>query len=192
MRLRLAESADAPAVAAIYAPYVTASAVSFETEAPDEGEMRSRIDAVAGSYPWIVAEEDGALLGYAYASAFRSRPAYRFAVETTVYLAHGAEGRGIGRRLYTLLLTTLEAQGFTQAIAAITLPNHASLKLHRSLGFAEAGVYTQVGYKLGQWRSVALWQRPLARALEHPEEPRPLSAVWHEPFAADGYGQDNG
>ena len=178
MKLRLAESADASAVAAIYAPYVTASAVSFETEAPDEGEMRSRIDAVAGSYPWIVAEEDGALLGYAYASAFRSRPAYRFAVETTVYLAHGAEGRGIGRRLYTLLLTTLEAQGFTQAIAAITLPNEASVRLHEAFGFAQAGAYRQVGYKLGEWRSVGLWQRALAPLADPPAEPKPFAAFW--------------
>ena len=181
MRIRLAAAGDAAAVAEIYAPYVTASAISFETEAPDEAEMRSRIEGVAGCYPWIVAELDGALLGYAYASAFRARPAYRFAAESTVYLAERAQRRGIGRRLYAILLRTLELQGFTQAIAAITLPNHASLKLHETLGFVEAGVYSRVGYKLGQWHSVALWQRALAPALDRPEEPRPLATVWREP-----------
>ena len=183
MRLRLATAVDAAAVADIYAPYVSATAVSFETEAPDAAEMRDRIEAVAGRYPWIVAEEDGALLGYAYASAFRSRAAYRFAVESTVYVAERAQRRGIGRRLYELLLWTLEAQGFTQAIAAITLPNQASLMLHQSLGFAEAGVYRHVGFKLGQWRSVALWQRTLAPLFDHPQEPRPLAEVWREPAA---------
>lgn len=181
MRLRLATAHDAAAVADIYAPYVTASAVSFETEAPDEAEMRSRIEAVANRYPWIVAEEEGELLGYAYGSAFRARAAYRFAVETTVYVAERAQRRGLGRHLYEALLPTLEAQGFTQAIAAITLPNHGSLKLHESLGFTEAGVYRHVGFKLGEWRSVALWQRAVGPLLDRPEEPRPLAEVWREP-----------
>lgn len=180
MRLRLATPDDAAAITEIYAPYVAASAVSFETEVPDESEMRGRIEAGAGRYPWIVAEEGKAVLGYAYASAFRARAAYRFSVETTVYVAQDAQRRGIGRLIYATLLPTLEAQGFTQAIAAITLPNHASLKLHEWLGFTEAGVYRNVGFKLGEWRSVALWQRALAPLLDRPEEPRPLREVWDE------------
>jgi L-amino acid N-acyltransferase YncA len=176
--LRAATAGDASAVAEIYAAYVEGSAVSFELEAPNAGEMRSRIDAVAGDYPWIVAEAaDGSLAGYAYACPFRPRAAYRFAVETTVYLRPGATGLGLGGRLYRPLLATLEAQGFTQAIAAIALPNEASVRLHERLGFAHAGTYAKVGYKLGRWLDVGLWQRALAPGREPPPEPLPLTAV---------------
>jgi len=178
VKVRLATGDDASAIASIYAPYVTASVVSFETEAPDQAEMRARIEAGGGLYPWLVAHDAGAIAGYAYAAAFRARRAYRFAVETTVYVADGRQGQGIGRLLYTSLLPVLEAQGFTQAIAAITLPNEASLRLHETLGFERAGTYRQVGFKLGEWRSVDLWQRTLAPLSAHPAEPRPFSAVW--------------
>lgn len=178
LTLRAATPADAAALAAIYAPYVTGSAITFELEAPDAAEMRARMEAVAGRYPWIVAEAgDGRLAGYAYACPFRARAAYRFAVETTLYLAPEATGRGLGTALYRPLLETLEAQGFTQAIAAIALPNEASVRLHERLGFAHAGTYAQVGYKLGRWLDVGLWQRALAPVGEAPREPLPLSAL---------------
>jgi phosphinothricin acetyltransferase len=174
MKPRAATPADAAAIAEIYAPFVTGSAVSFETEPPGEAAMRARIEAGGELYPWLVGEaEDGSLLGYAYAARFRDRPAYRFAVETSVYLRSGAGGRGLGRRLYQPLLAMLEAQGFTQAIAAITLPNEASVRLHERLGFERAGIYRQVGWKLGAWHDVGLWQKALAKAGAPPEEPRP-------------------
>jgi phosphinothricin acetyltransferase len=176
MRLRAATPDDAAAIADIYAPFVTASAVSFETEPPDAPAMRARIEAGGRLYPWLVGEaEDGGLVGYAYAARFRDRPAYRFAVETSVYLRAGAGGCGLGGRLYEPLLAMLEAQGFTQAIAAITLPNESSVRLHERLGFERAGVYRQVGWKLGAWHDVGLWQRRLAEAPSPPEEPRPFS-----------------
>jgi phosphinothricin acetyltransferase len=179
VRTRRATADDAAAIASIYAPYVRASVVSFETEAPDEAEMRSRIEALGDLYPWLVAcGEEGEVLGYAYACAFRSRPAYRFTVETTVYVADGAHRRGVGGMLYGALLPLLEAQGFTQAIGAITIPNQASVRLHEALGFARAGTYEKVGFKLGAWRSVGLWQRALAPITARPEEPKPVSAVW--------------
>lgn len=172
MKLRAATPEDAEAIAHIYAPFVTGSAVSFETEPPDPAAMRARIEAGADLYPWLVGEsEDGSLLGYAYAARFRERPAYRFAVETSVYLRPEAVGQGLGRRLYEPLLASLEAQGFTQAIAAISLPNEASVRLHEKLGFERAGVYRQVGWKLGAWHDVGLWQRALAPAGTPPEEP---------------------
>jgi len=181
VRVRRATADDAAAIASIYAPYVRASVVSFETEAPDAAEIRDRIVALGDLYPWLVAcDEDGAVRGYAYGCAFRTRPAYRFSVETTVYVADGAHGRGIGTLLYRALLALLEAQGFTQAIGAITVPNEASIALHESLGFARAGTYEKVGFKLGDWRSVGLWQRPLAAMAARPEEPRPVSAVWSD------------
>lgn len=181
VKLRLAVPGDAAAISRIYAPYVTGTAISFETEAPDEGEIAARMAAGAGLYPWLVAcDEDAAILGYTYAAAFRARRAYRFAVETTVYIANDAHGQGVGSALYRALLATVEAQGFTQAIGAITLPNEASLRLHAAHGFHQAGVYEEVGYKLGAWLSVALWQRSLAPASAAPAEPRPVSDVWRE------------
>ena len=181
MRLRLATADDAAAIASLYAPYVIDSAVSFETEPPDEAEMGTRIAAGGDLYPWLVATEGaGEPLGYAYACAFRARRAYRFSVETTVYVAPHAHGRGVGRSLYAALLPLLEAQGFTQAIAAITLPNAASVRLHEAMGFAQAGVYREVGWKLGEWRSVGLWQRSLAPLSEAPEEPRPFAPYWRD------------
>jgi phosphinothricin acetyltransferase len=179
VRTRRATADDAAAIASIYAPYVRATVVSFETEAPDPAEMRRRIEALGDLYPWLVAcGDEGEVLGYAYACAFRARPAYRFTVETTVYVADGAHRRGIGSLLYRPLLALLEAQGFTQAIGAITIPNEASVRLHEALGFARAGTYEKVGFKLGEWRSVGLWQRPLAAMAARPEEPKPVSGVW--------------
>ena len=178
MRIRLAAADDSAALAAIYAPYVTETIVSFETDAPDAAEMADRIAAGGDLYPWLVAEEDGALLGYASASRFRPREAYRFSVETSVYLAPAAIGHGTGRRLYRTLLETLSAQGFTQAIGAITLPNPASVALHEALGFVHAGTYNEVGYKLGGWHSVGLWQRALAPPADPPADPKPVTAVW--------------
>ncbi len=181
MRLRLATAHDAAAIAAIYAPYVTDSAVSFETEPPGETETRARIAAGGELHPWLIAcDDDGGVLGYAYATAFRARRAYRFTVETSVYLDQAAQGRGIGRRLYAALLGLLEAQRFTPAIAAITLPNPASVRLHEALGFAQAGVYRDVGHKLGEWRSVGLWQRALAPMAADPKEPRPFATIWQD------------
>lgn len=182
MKPRAATPDDAAAIADIYAPFVTGSAVSFETDPPDTEAMRARIEAGGDLYPWIVGEaEDGSLLGYAYAARFRDRPAYRFTVETSVYLRADAGGRGLGRRLYEPLLAMLDAQGFTQAIAAITLPNEASVRLHERLGFERAGVYHQVGWKLGGWHDVGLWQRMLAPAGTPPVEPEARSFADFQP-----------
>jgi L-amino acid N-acyltransferase YncA len=180
LTIRLAKIEDASAIAAIYAPYVSGSIVSFETEAPNEAEMRRRIGAGGTLHPWLIACDEGRPLGFAYASAFRPRHAYRFTVETSVYLDGEAQGRGIGQALYRRLLPLLEAQGFTQAIAAISLPNDASVRLHEKLGFTLAGTYRDVGYKLGGWRSVGLWQRALAPPREPPPEPRSFGEFWED------------
>lgn len=179
IRLRAATPADASQIAAIYAPYVAASAVSFETEPPSAQTMRRRMEAADGLYPWIVATPDGSdvLLGYAYATRFREREAYRFCVETTVYVAGDAHRQGVGRLLYDALLDTLREQEFTQAIAAITLPNEPSIALHEAVGFRRAGVYREVGYKQGRWMDVGLWQCSLAEPQNPPVEPRPFSEV---------------
>ncbi len=177
--LRAAVPADAASILAIYAPYVVASAVSFELEPPSVKEMKARIVGAEDKYPWIVAvdQESDVILGYAYATAFRVRLAYRFAVETSIYIAGNFQGQGVGRMLYPALLATLREQGYTQAIAAITLPNDTSIKLHEGVGFKRAGVYREVGYKNNRWLDVGLWQRELDEPSVPPAEVKTFSSV---------------
>jgi phosphinothricin acetyltransferase len=176
--IRLATAADAEAIAAIYRPYVEGSAISFELDAPDGAEMERRIvGSEPGLYPWLVVEDDARILGFANSSAFRTRRAYRWCVETGIYLDRDACGRGLGRALLGRLLELLERQGFVSAIGAIALPNQASVKLHEALGFAHAGTYRGVGFKLGEWLDVGLWQKDLAPRLADPAEPLPFSSV---------------
>lgn len=179
--LRPATAADARAIAAIYAPYVLSGTVSFEEEAPDTRAMARRMAASEGLYPWIVAagegggkgaDGSGAVLAYAYATRFRDRPAYRYVVETSIYVAGPAQGGGVGRLLYDALLDTLTAQGFTQAFGVIALPNDASIRLHEAVGFRRAGHFREVGYKHGRWLDVGYWQRELNPAAVPPVEPR--------------------
>ncbi|MDB5697754.1 MAG: family N-acetyltransferase [Alphaproteobacteria bacterium] len=177
IRLRPATSDDAAAIASIYAPFVSDSAISFETDPPDAAEIAARIRAADASYPWLVASEEGRILGYAYASRFRAREAYRFSVETSVYVLPAAQRRGLATRLYRELIDTLVAQGFTQAMAAIGLPNQASVLFHEAFGFENTGIYRKAGYKLGRWHDVGLWQRPLAGTEVPPREPRKLSEL---------------
>jgi L-amino acid N-acyltransferase YncA len=178
MEIRHATEADAAAIAAIYRPYVERSLISFEEAAPDADEMRQRIIGDGnGLHPWLVAEDDDVLLGYAASSPFRSRPAYRWTVETGIYLADAAKGCGVGRALLSSLLDLLERQGFVAAIGAIALPNPTSVRLHEKLGFVHNGTYRQVGFKMGTWLDVGLWQKELAPRLAAPAEPLPLVAV---------------
>ena len=177
MLVRLAALADAPALAAIYRPYVENSRISFEESAPDDAEMARRIAGEApGLYPGMVAEEDGRPLGFASSSPFRSPPAYRWTVVTGVYIAADAQGRGLGRLLLSGLLELLERQGFVAAIGAIALPNAPSVRLHEALGFTRSGTYRGVGFKCGEWIDVGLWQRELAARTADPAEPRPFGA----------------
>lgn len=178
--LRPARPDDAAAIAAIYAPHVLIGTASFETDAPDAAAMRERMAGAGGLYPWLVAtggEETGGVLAFAYATAYATRPAYRWVVESTVYVADAAQRQGAGRLLYAALVDTLRAQGFTQAVARIALPNEASIKLHETVGFRRAGVLREVGWKSGQWIDVGLWQCELAEPARPPAEPRPFAEV---------------
>lgn len=177
--IRLAEDEDAAAIAAIYRPYVEDSRISFEESAPGAEEMRHRLTGdLPGYYPWLVGEEDGRMLGYAASSAFRTRPAYRWTVETGIYLAAGQQGRGIGRALLSALLGLLEHQGYVAAIGAIALPNDPSVALHEKLGFTNTGTYRGVGFKFGEWLDVGLWQKQLAPRTATPAEPRPYAGLF--------------
>lgn len=166
--LRPVEAADAPAIAAIYAHYVGQSVATFEEVAPDAAEMGRRIAATATTYPWLVAEADGMILGYAYGRSYHVRAAYRWTCETSIYLAHDRRGRGLGRQLYGALLERLSARGFVSAIACITMPNPESTVFHEQLGFKAVGMMPGIGFKFGAWRDVGYWQLALG---PHPVPP---------------------
>lgn len=159
--IRLARPEDADAIAAIYAPFVRETHVSFETEPPAAEEMRRRIERARDFAPWLVHATDGSLDGYACGGRFHERAAYRWTVETSVYVEPARRRRGVGRALVTTLLDLLERQGFRTALAIISLPNDASVALYESLGFRPAGLLTAAGFKLGRWWDVGRWSRPL-------------------------------
>jgi len=159
---------DAAACAAIYAPHVEGSSVSFEERAPDAAEMAARIERYGQSHAWLVAEHEGQVVGYAYATAFNERPAYRWSASVSVYVDEAARGVGVGRALYEALFERLRERGFRMACAGITLPNEASVGLHESLGFERIGVNRSIGWKHGAWRDVGWFQLQLAPAGEGP------------------------
>ncbi|HSC21713.1 MAG TPA: GNAT family N-acetyltransferase [Solirubrobacterales bacterium] len=164
---------DAAACAAIYAPHVEESPVSFEERAPDAGEMAARIERYGAGHAWLVAEREGKVSGYAYATAFNERPAYRWSTSVSVYVAEEARGEGVGRALYEALFDRLHERGFRMACAGITLPNEASVGLHERLGFELVGVNREIGWKQGAWRDVGWYQLELSPAAPGaPPEPR--------------------
>jgi L-amino acid N-acyltransferase YncA len=164
-------AADAAACAEIYAPSVLSGVASFEEEAPDAAEMRRRIEATSERYPWLVDERDGAVAGYAYGTVHRTRRAYRWVVEVTVYVDPRRQRSGVGRQLYEALLPLLARQRLQVAVAGITLPNDASVALHEAVGFQPVGIYRDFGYKFGAWHDVGWWQARLAPVTAAPQEP---------------------
>ena len=161
--IRASQASDLPAIRAIYAHQVEHGTGTFELDIPNEAEMHARRDAVlAKGWPWLVAELDGEVLGYAYANQYRPRRAYRFCLEDSIYLAEHARGRQLGTRLLTELITRCEALGARQMLACIgDSANLGSIKLHQRLGFEHCGVLKSSGWKHGAWRDVVLMQRPL-------------------------------
>jgi L-amino acid N-acyltransferase YncA len=152
---------DAVACAAIYAPNVTEGLASLEERAPEPREMAERIRIISATYPWLVAEIDGDVAGYAYGSRHHDRAAYRWSADVTVYISAAHHRRGVGRVLYGALIALLERQGVYELCAGVTLPNEASVGLHESLGFVPVGVYRDVAFKFGCWYSVGWWQMSL-------------------------------
>lgn len=169
MLIRAATEADAPALLAIYRPFVESTAVSFEEVVPSPEEFAARIAKCVKGWQWLVAERNGECAGYAYASSHRERSAYRWSVEVSAYVHPRHRRQGIGHALYERLLQDLAAKGFCNAYAGIALPNEPSIALHRRVGFEPVGVFRSVGRKLGRWHDVAWYQRvlreqPLAEA----------------------------
>jgi L-amino acid N-acyltransferase YncA len=174
LSVRLATPDDGPACAAVYAPYVTGTAVSFELAPPDGAEVADRIERTIARTPWVVVEVDGVVRGYAYAGRFRDRPAYDWAAETTVYVDAAFQGRGLGRAAMRAVLAILRLQGFHTAIAGITPPNPASVGLHRRLGFERIGLFEEVGWKDGAWHGVEFLGLELSPPLPATAPIRPL------------------
>ena len=175
--IRLATERDAEQVAAIYAPNVTDSIISFELEPPTAHQMRRRIQDTLQRYPWLVCERQGRVLGYTYAGAHGSRAAYQWSVDVSVYVHQQAHRRGVGRALYASLFAALKLQGFYNAYAGATLPNPASVGLHESVGFRAVGVYRGVGYKLGGWHDVVWWHVQLRERQTDPAPPTDLPSI---------------
>jgi L-amino acid N-acyltransferase YncA len=171
--VRDASERDAEACAAIYAPYVRDTAITFESDPPPPERMAERIAAAARTHAWLVLEDSGRVVGYAYGGPYKERPAYRWSCEVSVYLERGRRRTGGGRALYEVLLPRLADRGFRTAVAGMTLPNEASAGLHRALGFEPVGTYRRIGWKHGAWHDVAWVQRPITPPGEDPPaEPR--------------------
>ena len=161
LNIRQASLADAPALLAIYAPHIESAPVSFETVVPAVEEFAGRIAKSLSKWQWLVAERDGVIAGYAYGSTHRERAAYRFSVEVSAYLDPRFHRQGIGSALYARLFEDLIAKGYCTAFAGITVPNDASIGMHRSVGFEMIGVFRNVGWKFDRWHDVAWMQRTL-------------------------------
>ena len=163
--IRPARPEDAAAIAAIYAPFVIGGTVSFETEAPDARQMRARMAASDGLYPWLVAELDGRVAAYAYAARWRTRAAYDHTLESTIYVDKACAGRGIAKPLYLELLRELKSRGVHAVVGCIALPNDASVALHEKCGFVQVARFPQVGRKFERWVDVGFWQATLTQNL---------------------------
>ncbi|QJD80776.1 arsinothricin resistance N-acetyltransferase ArsN1 family B [Spirosoma rhododendri] len=170
MVIRFATPDDAAALLAIYGPYVTDSIISFEYDVPTVAEFRGRIEAIQQQFPYLVAEVDGRVLGYAYASRHMDRMAYQWSVNTSVYVHPDGHRQGIARQLYTRLLDLLRQQGYHNAYAGITLPNPASEAFHASMGFTPVGTYRNIGYKFGAWHDV-IWLSLLLQPYQNDPAP---------------------
>ena len=169
MVIRPATVSDVSAMLAIYEPIVRETAISFELDPPGLADYEARVSKYSAGWAWVVAELNGEVLGYAYGSSHRERAAYRWSTETSAYVALGARKQGVGTRLYEALLAVLGDQGYCNAYAGVTLPNEASVALHRSVGFSPIGTFPSVGRKFNKWHDVAWFHRRL-RQLPPEEE----------------------
>jgi phosphinothricin acetyltransferase len=177
--IRCAENSDAAAIAAIYAPYVRDTPVSFEIEPPTAEIMRQRIATTLATHPWLVADHGGEIVGFACAGKHSERAGYRWTVDVTVYVSGARRHIGVGRALYAVLLDVLRRQGFRSAFAEIVLPNSGSVRLHETAGFKPVGIHHDVGFKLGAWRDIGYWRLGLAEGSASPAELIPF-AIFRE------------
>ncbi len=177
LKIRPATKSDAAAVSAIYAPFVRDTAISFEYTPPSVEEMRERIREISVGHPFLVAEQDRRVVGYAYATSHRKREAYRWACETSVFVDHDHRRKGVAKALYGAIIRILRLQGFCLAFAIITLPNPPSVAFHESMGFRHVATYKSIGFKLGFWRDTGWWRLELRHGPARPEAPTPFAEV---------------
>ena len=183
--IRIARDEDAVAIHAIYAPSVLVGTATFETVLPGVDAMRERMRNRMQHYPWLIWEEAGEVLAYAYAGRFRERAAYDWIAETSIYVRADAQRRGIARHLYGVLLEVMQLQGITQAVGVITLPGTVSVAMHEAMGFTPAGVWRQCGHKLGRWWDVGVWQKQLQDPPDTPAPTIPFPALLGDPRVRD-------
>ncbi len=176
-RIRMATVDDAAEIREIYAPHVLDAPTSFEQTPPTDGEVSERIRTTTTAHPWLVCERDGDVVGYAYAGRHRSREAYQWSADVSVYVRDDWQRRGVARGLYESLFAALTVQGYYNLYAGIALPNAASVGFHESMGFESVGVYRNVGYKHGEWRDVGWWSRSLRPHDADPDPPRSVADV---------------
>jgi L-amino acid N-acyltransferase YncA len=176
MLIRLATPADAAGCLDIYRPVVESSHSSFETEVPGEAAFAERMARFLATHPWLVAQDEGRIAGYAYASPFKDRTAYQWTAEVSLYIAADARRRGLGRSLYQALFRCMRGQGYLNAVGLIAQPNPASVALHESMGFERVAWLPKPGFKLGHWHDVGWWWLALCPAPDTPLPPTPLSA----------------
>ncbi len=161
MIIRSVQLADAKAIQAIYQPYVTETAITFEVDVPTVLEFERRITKTLARYPYLVAEVDGKVLGYAYASTYYARAAYDWTVELSIYISKEARGQGIGSALYDALEEELKARGYLRFLACIALPNEASIAMHEKRGYVQVAHFPKVGYKFEQWHDIVWMQKTI-------------------------------
>lgn len=177
LQIRVVRPTDYPAMLAIYAPFISDTHTSFEYQVPEVAVFANRFVQYQTQTPCLVLERDGALLGYAYANMHRSRTAYQWSVESSIYLSAEARGQGLGKGLYRALFNCLRYQGFYNVFAGISLPNPASVAVHEAMGFQPIGVYRDIGFKNGRWHDVGWWQLVLQEKTAEPQAPIWLAAV---------------
>jgi phosphinothricin acetyltransferase len=175
--IRLATESDAKGILDIYAPYITNTSFTFETEVPSLADFEQRIRNYLATWPWLVCEKGGEIAGYAYATRHRERVAYQWCTESSVYIHDDHQKKGIARALYLALFSILEKQGFRNVYAVINLPNPKSVALHEHCGFRYFTTFEKVGYKLGRWKNVGWWKLELNDYGDEPAPPIPFAVL---------------
>ncbi|HET6995214.1 MAG TPA: GNAT family N-acetyltransferase [Chitinophagaceae bacterium] len=175
--IRLAKPNDARGMLEIYAPYVSNTSLTFESEVPSQKEFSERISSYLDNWPWLVCEIDGRIAGYAYGSKYRERVGYQWCVECSVYIHDEFMRKGIAMKLYTKLFKLLKKQGYRNVYAVINLPNDKSVRLHEACGFKWFASYENVGYKLGKWKTVGWWQLVINEYSDEPDPPLKFSEL---------------
>ena len=179
--IRLINTGDIAGALAVYTPFVLNTAITFEYYVPTLDEFTTKVETITNGYPWLVYLHNGKVKGYAYGSIHRSKTAYQWSPESTIYLSSEAQGNGIGRILYETLFSLMRLQGYINVFAGVSLPNEQSESFQKSLGFEEIGVFKNIGYKLGKWHDTRWFQLHLAGHFDEPGQLKTITEIENEP-----------